>query len=84
MEENKNPTTENANANAEAPKNDQAQQPQPEAPAAPAAKKPFYKKGWFWGVIGGIAAVGGVAAAFLLTKEDVAEAAETTTDAVAE
>ena len=81
MEENK----DTPNVNAEAPKNDQAaQQPQPEQPAAPATKKPFYKRGWFWGVIGGIAAVGGVAAASLLTKEDVAEAAETATDAVTE
>jgi hypothetical protein len=38
----------------------QATQPTP----APAEERPFYKKGWFWGVVGGVVVVGVVGALF--------------------
>lgn len=57
------------------------QQPTPEQPAAaqqPAAqepKKPFYKKGLFWGVVTAVAAVAGAVAAYVVLGKG-AESAE--------
>lgn len=60
---------ETVNAEAEAPA-------QPETPATAPAAKPFYKKGWFWGACAGAAAVVGIAAALIFTKEEVVAAVE--------
>jgi hypothetical protein len=44
-----------------------------------AYKKPIYKRGWFWGVLGGVVAVGaGVAAAVILTRPTIAPNAPAT------
>ena len=57
------------------------QQPTPEQPAAvsqPAAqepKKPFYKKGLFWGIVTVVAAAAGAVAAYVVLGKD-AESAE--------
>ena len=67
---------ETVNAEAEAP----AAQPETPATDAPVAK-PFYKKGWFWGACAGAAAVIGIAAALVFTKEEVAAVVEDATDA---
>ena len=81
--ENNNENKETPNANAEAQKPN-AEQPNdtPQTPAAPKAKKPFYKNGWFWGACAVVGGIIGVGAALWLNKEDVEEAAETATDAV--
>ena len=77
-------SNENANTNtAEQPKPEQPKTDTAQQPAAPASKKPFYKKGWFWGATGVVAALVGVGAAMWLSH-DVADAAETATDAVTE
>ena len=82
--ENNNENKETPNANAEAQPNAEQPKDTPQTPAAPEAKKPFYKKGLFWTVVGVVAAAAGVGAALWLGKDDVEEAAETATDAVAE
>jgi hypothetical protein len=56
------------------------QQPTPEQPAveqpvAQGPKKPFYKKGLFWGVVTAIAAVAGAVTAYVVLGKD-AESAE--------
>lgn len=55
------------------------QQPTPEQPAAqPAAqepKKPFYKKGLFWGIVTVVAAVAGAVGAYVVLGKD-ADSAE--------
>jgi tetratricopeptide (TPR) repeat protein len=50
---------------------DQQTPPTTQPPVDQPAKKPVYKRGWFWGVIGGIVAVGAVTAiAVVLTRDD--------------
>jgi hypothetical protein len=66
---------ETVNAEAEAPA------AQPETPVAEAPAKPFYKKGWFWCTCAGAAALIGIAAALIFTKEEVAAVVEDATDA---
>lgn len=47
--------------------------------AQPEENTPLYKRGWFWGGIGAVV-VGGVAAAFLLSGGDEADAASVVPD----
>lgn len=70
----------NETVNAEAEASAQPETPAT-APAAEAPAKPFYKKGWFWGTCAGAAALVGIAAALIFTKEDVAAVVEDATDA---
>lgn len=43
-------------------------QPQPQPRVDAPERKPVYKRGWFWGVIGGIVVIGAVTAAVALTR----------------
>jgi len=45
-----------------------APEPEPTGPDQP-AKKPVYRRGWFWGVIGGLVVAGAVTAAIVLTRK---------------
>ena len=51
------------------------EQPAVEQPAAQEPKKPFYKKGLFWGVVTVVAAVAGAVAAYVVLGKG-AESAE--------
>ena len=44
-------------------------QPQPQPPVDVPERKPVHRRGWFWGVIGGIVVIGAVTAAVVLTRE---------------
>ena len=46
------------------------QQPTPEQPAAQEPKKPFYKKGLFWGIVTVVAAAAGAVAAYVVLGKD--------------
>jgi tetratricopeptide (TPR) repeat protein len=43
-----------------------------ERPAPPPAEEPIYKKGWFWGTVGGVLVAGGVTA-FLIARSGKSE-----------
>lgn len=51
------------------------EQPAVEQPAAQEPKKPFYKRGLFWGVVTAVAAVAGAVAAYVVLGKG-AESAE--------
>ena len=58
----------------EANNDETVQQPTPEQPAQE-PKKPFYKKGLFWGIVTVVAAVAGAVGAYVVLGKD-AESAE--------
>jgi hypothetical protein len=71
MEENK----ETPNANTAAAEQPTVTPEQPATVDAGKEKKPFYKKGWFWGTVGAVA-VGGTVAYFCCRKGKAKETAE--------
>ena len=61
--------------NAETVQQPTREQPAVEQPAAQEPKKPFYKKGLFWGIVTVVAAAAGAVAAYVVLGKD-AESAE--------